>query len=192
MQISNNRLVVGKLLAYGLILAGLGVILFFGMGVAAFTDLHLTGEENQIVPLVFCLCLVAGGVGLVCLGRRRGRLIADCKRYFSAIAGGKVRTVEELAAAAGRQTGQVSRNFDKMIGCGYLRGVYLDRRTGRIMILDDACVESKNPSLNDWSSYAQTKKQEMVSVTCEACGGVTHLPSNTVGTCDYCGSHIRS
>lgn len=144
------------------------------------------------MPLIFCLCLVAGGAVLVYLGYRRNKLIADCKKYFTAIADGKVRTVEELAAITGQQSGQVSGNFDKMIGRGYLKGVYLDRRTGRIMSLDGMCIETKSASLDNWNSYAQAKKRETVSVTSEACGGITYLPSNAVGVCDYCGSQIKS
>lgn len=192
MQISNNRLAFGKVYAYCLIIAGLGVISFFGIGVAAFTDLHLTGEENQIVPLVLCLCFVCFGAWLFYLGQRRNRLIANCKKYFGAVASGKVGTIEKLAAITGQQSSQVSRNIDKMLGLGYIKGIYINKETGHIVVLDDVYIEREEAPFDSWSSYTPAQKPATVSVTCKACGGITVLTGHRSGVCEYCGSKIEA
>lgn len=36
------------------------------------------------------------------------------------------------------------------------------------------------------------KKQTIVSVTCQACGGITRIPEKSTSACDYCGSKIKA
>lgn len=189
MRISNQKLTFGKLKATLLLWIGVADVFFFGVGIIIFADICLTDKKNEWAALLVCLCFAAFGVWLIRSGVKKNRLVKDCKRYAYSLTNSENASVEKLAAVLGENPGMVRKNLEKMIGHGYIENVYLDNSADRFVILDGA---SKSEEVRGFASDTVLKQQEMVRVTCPNCGGTTALPEHSVGTCDYCGSEIRS
>ena len=170
---------------------GAALLLFFGIGSTAFIDVDRPGEESHIAQLIVCFCFAALGAWLLYRGIRQNRLIQDCSRYAVALTSSKAVTLGNLASVLGEDSGQVRSKLDRMIRLGYLEGVYIDNSTDCIVFLENQCGDPKGKLPIRGGNKTELKRQEMVPVTCPACGGVTMVPLHEAGQCDYCGSRIQ-
>lgn len=183
MFFSDTRISVGKFKAFIIILAGFVISILFCIAIAAFIDLHISGEGNYIIPCLLCVGLLVVGLLIFSRGMRLNKLLGDCKRYAAALGSGNIVSIEQLAAACGQNSGLVYENLNKMLSSGYLRNIYVDQGRGRIIFLNSKGMEIDPASI--------IERPEMTSATCTACGGVTVLPLNESGICAYCGSKIK-
>lgn len=149
-----------------------------------------------IVFFASLIFVLAGGVGiptgiiaLVFIGifqntynqsKKKYDLIQSYKLYYEKLVGKSRVSVDELAALVWQETGVVQKNLEEMIRLGYISKVLSSGSHGRIAYIHDTAIQ-----------IVADADKTLVAVTCSACGGITQIPADSTGTCDYCGSKIE-
>ena len=123
------------------------------------------------------VAVVCFGLGVLWISKtwQKLRFIRDCGKYYVSLDGCTRISVDEFAAVVKDSPKKVRKNLVTMISRGYIEGIALNVHDDCIVVLDRVKRESNK-----------------IPVTCQACRGVTMLPANSEGVCDYCGSRIRS
>ncbi len=146
-------------------------------GICAAAWLYYILSEGKTYFSAFAVAVICLGIGFLWIWKSKQKIcfVKDCRKYFVSLEGCSRISVDKFAAAVRDDTAKVRKNMVTMISCGYIKGVTINVHDDCITVLDQA-----------------RHKLAMLPVICEACGGITYLPSNAVGVCDYCGSQIKS
>ena len=131
-----------------------------------------TSYGSAEIVAVVCLAI---GILWIWKTRQKLRFARDCGKYYVSLDGCTRISVDEFAAAVKDSPPKVRKNLVTMISRGYIEGIALNVHDDCITLLDQVRREAN-----------------MIPVTCTACCGVTRLPPNSVGVCEYCGSQIHS
>ena len=160
-------------------LIGLGVALFFSMGIIGV----LADEEFEIGGLIVVLVLVAGGLLLAWYGWRVRKRLKLAGWYVDIIANQNHSSVDNIARLMGRPDVQSAmREIQAVINKGYLPGYTLDPDRRRIYRIDPLAPPSVSPA------RASGASRRMVFV-CDSCGARNEIDTEDgVARCSYCGS----
>lgn len=155
----------------------LAVIHTVWWGICAGAWLHFILNEGKTYWPSVIVAVVCFGIGVLWVSKtwQKIRFVRDCRKYYIFLEGCTRISVDEFAAVVKDSPEKVRKNLINMISCGYIEGIALNVHDDCITVLDQIRREAR-----------------MIPVTCEACCGVTRLPANSVGVCDYCGSKIHS
>lgn len=178
MILSGSRISTGKAIACILAATGAVIVLFFGLGLAAFMEQWILEGQNQAVAMIICIAFVLLGLWCLSVAIRELRLLSRCRQYASALCLGQVDTVTALAASLRMDSGRVYTDLQQLIRKGYLQNISVDASGNRIVL--PAFLTAKGSQEN----------QTGITCICAACGGVTVLRGSRSGICEYCGSKI--
>ena len=155
-----------------------GILLFiFSMGVIAGITERIWGMFWSF--LVFC---VLGGLLLSC-GVRRLNLHGKFQIYSFALSKIPDGSTLSLAQVLHRPEAEIFTDLDKLLYHKFFKNAVLDRVNRQLVLTGLQCPQRQE--------NAQIPV-ETVTVTCSACGGVTEIPVQGKGKCQYCGSQLSA
>lgn len=195
MSRTKTALVVCSIVEKIQLICGIFLLVFFGlMIVACLFDKELAGDGF----LPFCIVVTGIGAFLIFLSRRRNKLIHTFKKYVPSLAGNPTGSISLLAASMGTTEDVVLKNLDQMIRKKLFTYAYIDRQQNRLVFRNQeqnpavgAAGMSGLASINGVPVTASPAPPELMTVTCEGCGGVNTVAKGQVTECEYCGSKLK-
>lgn len=165
---------------------------FWCIGICAFADL-LSEDQEYITALVFSIVCVSLGVLWFCKSKTKKQFPSVCLKYAAALKDYSEISITELAAILNEDVKKVRKNITYMIVNRCIEGIHYTYN-GDYVIVERQIQPAQENSRQTQIEHQEPKEEQVarVSVTCQSCCGVTMLPVNSVGVCDYCGSKIKS
>lgn len=187
MDLNNGKIFLEKLLSVALKVIGIAITLFFGIGTLAFVD----SPPIDIPAIIVCLIFAVVGILVFIAGNRRGRLLRKLNDYTAFMKASSVCSVLELAGNVGIHEGFVREDLKKLMKAGYFRNAHFDAEKDAIVFVTRSSAADDLPKAVPAEKKLQPKPQDLVTVVCDACGGINNVPKNKSCSCEYCGSPIR-
>ena len=154
------------------LMVGIPSALFWGIGIFAVFGPDV---EDPVAFIIVCLCFFALSIALICLGYKQLLFLRLCNRTYSILSPQNVSDIRQLAGILGLSQDRTRVALQKMINRAYLRGLYLDFSTDKIVYIDKE----------------EFSARPLIAVKCTCCGGSNMLPEGTSGKCTYCDSAIN-
>lgn len=193
MNDSKVKIAVSKTVSFVQILAGVAILLWFGLCTIIYlTDKEFAAEVG-VGFLIFCLVLDALGVWLIVLSRKKTKLMREFKKYVAAVSNDADGFIPDIAISLGTSEEVVRKNLELMIKKKYFANAFIDYRTNCIKIANrhDTVANAAQQTQVNLGVHTAPMAAETVTIKCRGCGGINTIQKGAVGVCDYCGSPIK-
>ena len=119
-----------------------------------------------------------------------------CVKYIKVLKCNPRITISGLATILGEDVKKVRKNINYMVNSRCVEGLHYSFKGDYVSeynLVQPQSIPQEKMQPQQRPQQKQINRQIVrVSVTCESCCGITMLPPNTTGICDYCGSKIKS
>lgn len=193
MNKSKVAIAVSKTVSFIQMFVGTVIVLTFGL----ITIMYLTDKEFSadmgVGFLIFCLVLVALGVWLIFLSRKKIKLMKEFKKYVSVVSCDPNGYIPDIAASLGTSEDVVKKKLKLMIKKKYFANAFIDLNSNCLVIENkqNSAVNTEQQMNARENSNVTYQPMEMVTVKCKGCGGINTIQKGAVCECDYCGSSIK-
>lgn len=174
----------------------LAVILTFA-AISEGEDLS-TGKD----AIVLCLILIALGILWFVKSRNSRNIRKLCFRYTDVLQEYPSMTISGLASILDEPEKTTRKNINYLISKCCVEGIRYTFHGDYVTVdqLREAAPQPElepiivHPEYQESQTTFPQKKEAVVfiPVTCKSCCGITMLPPQSKGICDYCGSKIKS
>lgn len=200
MQLSEKKITSTKL--------KIGLSRFFGFPLVFFFGLCMiicffTADDlfSAIVAPLLLLPFTAFGGWLIFCASKHSKFLHECERYAAAMKDYSCASVDVLSAILQTDNETVKRNLAEMIHRGFTTNVSLDLVSNTVTVFE--VHEETFEAEEDDVVFEEEEEEKIeidcieddcikVNVVCPACLGITMLPIDSVGVCDFCNSKIQS
>lgn len=158
--------------------------------------------STGIDVIVFSLICIALGVLWFCKSRNSYNIRKLCVRYTDVLREYPSMTIAGLASILDEQEKTTRKNINYLISKRCVEGIRYTFQGDFVTVdqLSEAAPQPEHEQIIAYPDYQESrvaipqKKESVVCipVTCKACCGITMLPPDSKGVCDYCGSKIKS
>ncbi len=187
---SKARIAVSQIVEKIELIVGICIVILFG-----FTGIICLPEEGGGGIFISCLVFVIIGIILIRLSRKNHKLVADFKKYVTAISADGSGSIEKLSRALNIAPDVARKNLELMIKKKYFVNAFINEETNSIVIGNIIPRKTEPDSRNNVSDATPQqqnfKKIEYISVTCSGCGGVNKIEKGKGGECEFCGSPLN-
>lgn len=204
-------------LIIGILLIGL-----FSPGLLRNCSALIRGDgEAYLIPVLGSGFMVLVGISFLASANDIRKKYKYYSVYPKVLSSDGVISVEKVASLMNRTPDVVRCDVEKMYVYGYIKQAFPNEQGSAYTVyIDNTGIEMNGTVPKTYKEINEEKQKEKmakkeelarvkaenkerkkpvahkesnyVTVTCKACGGITAIPHNSVGVCDYCGSKIKS
>lgn len=186
MNKSKVSLAVSQIIEKIEIIAGLcwGGICALAALISMFDD-----KDDGISIIITVWILAALGFWVFSLGKKRGKMRLEFKKYVTQLSVDPSGTLENLASATGTSVDVVKKNLRYMIKKKFFSDAFIDEQANRLVL--PAMTQKTQQNQAPRFAASGTIRQELVACTCPCCGGRNKIAKGMTGECDFCGSPLQ-
>ena len=158
-------------------------VFFGGFGSIGAASSKLSSAIDVVMVAMFA-ALAAIGIWLIVKGKQNKNLIRLFYDYSARLSSDPDMSIDLLALATGKSVDITNKNLSRRVSYGFFPNAYLDTSANKMIFNDtkETFDQSEIPIVE--------KEMDYVTVQCKNCGATGKILRNSVGECEFCGSHI--
>lgn len=149
----------------------------------------LDDEADGVGMIIMAWFLAALGFWVFYLGKKRGKMRLEFKKYVTQLSVDPSGSLENLASAAGTSVDVVKKNLQYMIKKKFFSDAFINEKENQLVLpsMAQRAQQGQTPQF----AASGTPQRELVACTCPCCGGLNKIAKGTLGECDFCGSPLQ-